>query len=82
MDVEGEWRCIGGKKLSYSNWYQGFGAGARHEPDNMTDRMKPGAAYVQLMHDLNRGWRHGRWIDRGAPQYDFLVKSAFVCENV
>ena len=83
VDTEGEWRCISHHPfpLSFSNWYQGFGRSGRQEPDNMTDRMKPGAAYVQMIHDPERTWRHGRWIDRGAPQYEYVVRSAFVCEN-
>ena len=42
--------------------------------------MKPGASYVQILYDSLRSWRHGKWIDRGSPQYEFVVKSAFVCE--
>ena len=81
VDEEGVWRCVGDDSLiTFTHWYQGFGRGAVPEPDNMTDRRKPGAGYVQILYDPDRRWRHGRWIDRGAPQYEFVVRSAFVCE--
>jgi hypothetical protein len=81
VDQEGVWKCVSDDSLlTYTNWYQGFGPGAVPEPDNMTDRRKPGAGYVQILHDPDRRWRHGRWIDRGAPQYEFVIKSSFVCE--
>lgn len=81
VDEEGVWRCVGDESLpTYTNWYQGFGRGAVPEPDNMTDRRKPGAGYVQILHDPDRSWRHGRWIDRGAPQYEYAIRSPFVCE--
>lgn len=82
VDEEQVYTCIGeeGRALTYTNWYQRFGIWAVPEPDNMTDRMKPGASYVQILYDSLRSWRHGKWIDRGSPQYEFVVKSAFVCE--
>ena len=83
VDEDGVYTCVGDGEgeMEYSNWYHRFGFAAVPEPDNMTDRMKPGAAYVQILYDPERQWRHGKWIDRGAPQYEFVVKSGFVCEN-
>eukprot|EP00116_Pleurobrachia_bachei_P004369 sb/3464631/ len=83
VDEDGVYRCLGDNTITpFTNWYlRKFGRTSRPEPDNMTDRMKPGASYVQIIYDPQRPWRHGKWIDRGAPQYEFVVKSNFVCEN-